>query len=167
MIGEITSLHPVFRFAVERILADMRTRGWDPVIGSGMRTHAQQDALFAQGRMPLNDVNAMRRAAGLPPISAADNTRVVTNARGGQSNHNRIESMVPHGRAAVDITLGYAVDIVDRRYGWNIPNTRFWDDLGVLAKKHGCSWGGDWRNPDRAHVEMKIIDSAPRTSVAV
>jgi hypothetical protein len=74
MIGEIKSLHPAFKMTVDRILDAMRTRGWDAVIGSGMRTPEQQDALFAQGRESLDTVNALRRkAGGLPPISARDN----------------------------------------------------------------------------------------------
>ena len=42
MIGEIKTLHPVFKLAVERILTEMGGKGWDPVIGSGMRTNEQR-----------------------------------------------------------------------------------------------------------------------------
>ena len=167
MIGEIKTLHPAFKFAIDNILMGMKAKGWDAVIGSGMRTREQQDALFAQGRNDLNHVNALRIRAGLPRISAADNAATVTNARGGQSNHNLTQVLLARGRIAVDIVNGYAVDIVDKRFGWNVPDPQFWNDLGELAKKYGCSWGGDWSKPDPAHVEMKLIDSAPRTSLVV
>jgi peptidoglycan LD-endopeptidase CwlK len=169
MIGEIKSLHPVFRNVVDQILSDMKAKGWDPIIGSGMRTNELQDALFAQGRKGLDQVNALRLRVKLPPISAAENAIPVTYAKGGQSNHNLTESLFSHGRSAVDVADGYAVDIVDRRYGWDIPHPQFWKDLGYLAKKYGCAWGGDWKPPktDRAHVEMKLIDGAPRTSLVV
>ena len=167
MIGEIETLHPAFRLAVDRILHSMRARGWDPVIGSGMRTYEQQNALFAQGRRDLAHVNSLRKGAGLPPISAADNSKTVTKAKGGQSNHNLTHSLLAHGHSAVDVVNGFAVDIVDRRFGWDTPHKRFWKDLGELAKKNGCGWGGDWTKPDPAHVEMKVVDSAPRTSVVV
>jgi peptidoglycan L-alanyl-D-glutamate endopeptidase CwlK len=168
MIGEIKTLHPVFKMAVDRILAGMRGAGWDAVIGSGMRTNAQQDALYAQGRRPLDEVNDMRRGAGLSPISATDNAKRVTKARGGQSNHNQTHSLLPCGRSAVEDAVGYAVDIVDRRFGWKPPDGKFWTDLGALAKENGCVWGGDWTDPyDPAHVEMRIVDSAPATSVTV
>ena len=45
---------------------------------------------------------------------------------------------------------GYAVDIIDARYAWNIPqNHRFWYDLGIttldLAKTEpALGWGGLW-----------------------
>jgi hypothetical protein len=164
MIGETRTLHPVFKLAVVRILAEMRVHGWDPVIGSGMRTNGQQDALYAQGRKSLKTVNTLRRGAGLRPISASANKGAVTNAKGGQSNHNKRHSLFPHGSDAVDVAVGYAVDIVDRRFGWD-AKPGFWTALGRATKKHGCAWGGDWKKPDVAHVEMKIIDSAPRMSV--
>lgn len=166
MIGEIKSLHPVFRIAIDNILKDMRAKGWDPVIGSGMRSNEQQDALFAQGRQPLEEVNRLRIRVGLPPIKASQNTRV-TNARGGQSNHNHTEWLLAYSRDQVSLAEGFAVDIVDRRRGWDIPNAHFWTDLGALAKQHGCAWGGDWSKPDPAHVEMKVIDAAPMRSVVV
>lgn len=71
----------------------------------------------------------------------------------------------PEGRPEIDVVNGYAVDIVDRRQGWN-ASSRFFMDLGFFAKKYGCEWGGDWRGEyrDVAHVQMKLIDSAPRRS---
>jgi len=46
------------------------------------RTLAEQQALFAQGRESLDEVNALRKAAGLPPINAGDNASIVTNCDG-------------------------------------------------------------------------------------
>src|SRR5690242_960967 len=88
MIGEINSLHPVFRLAVDRILHDMRAKGWDPVIGSGMRSNEEQAALYAQGRSDLATVNRLRQRAGLGSISSSDNARTVTNAPPASSFHN-------------------------------------------------------------------------------
>ena len=62
---------------------------------------------------------------------------------------------------------GYAVDIVDRKRGWDIGEPKFWSDLGSLAKKFGCEWGGDWREPDKAHVQMALIDSGPSDTAVV
>lgn len=166
MIGEIKSLHPAFKLAVDRILNDMHAKGWDAVIGSGMRSPEQQTALFAQGRESLSKVNSLRKAAGLPPISASENKKHVTNARAGQSNHNLTTFLLPSSRAAFYLVNGYAVDIVSHRHGWDAVS-QFWTDLGTLAKKYGCEWGGDWKKPDPAHVQMKLIDSAPRDSAIV
>lgn len=168
MIGEIKSLHPAFKMRVDQILLEMRSKGWDAVIGSGMRTMQQQTALFAQGRETLDKVNNLRRQAGLPQISATENT-VVTHARPGTSKHNLTTSLFFSSRSMFEVINGYAVDIVSRVHGWHPPNKRFWEDLGVLARKYGCEWGGDWKGNlyDPAHVQMKLIDSAPRSSVVV
>jgi hypothetical protein len=59
-----------------------------------------------------------------------------------------------------NVTIGgipqsLAVDVIDRRYGWNAPK-KFWTDVGQSAQKHGLEWGGNWKNfPDLAHVQAK------------
>ena len=168
MIGEVKSLNPAFKMKVDQILLGMRAKGWDAVIGSGMRTMQQQAALFAQGRETLDKVNVLRRQAGLPPISAKENG-IVTHARPGTSKHNLTTSLLFTSRSSFEVMNGYAVDIVSRIHGWHPPDKRFWEDLGVLAKKYGCEWGGDWKGEkyDPAHVQMKLIDSAPRTTAVV
>src|SRR5450755_4677982 len=103
MIGEIKSLHPAFKMAVDQILRGMEAKGWDATIGSGMRTMQQQAALFAQGRESLDQVNILRRRAGLSPISASDNGGTVTDARPGKSNHNLTTSLLACGRSAFDV----------------------------------------------------------------
>lgn len=51
----------------------------------------------------------------------------------------------------------YAADIIDRRYAWeNKPEAKkFFETLGVEAKKLGLIWGGAWKSfPDEAHVQF-------------
>ncbi len=167
MIGDICSLHPVFKAAVDGILRDMKSWGWDPIIGSGLRTPAQQEALYAQGRESLEHVNALRLRAKLPLISKKENLNVVTHSKAGKSYHNMPEAILAEGKTRVVRGYGYAVDIVDRKDGWNIKNKKFWQDLGKSAKSHGCEWGGDWKHPDPAHVQMLLIDMAPEDRVTV
>jgi peptidoglycan LD-endopeptidase CwlK len=166
MIGEIKSLHPAFKMKVDQILHGMHAKGWDAVIGSGMRSLEQQAALFAQGRESLDNVNTLRKKAGLSAISMAENSHVVTHARPGTSNHNLTTALLASSRSTFEVVNGYAVDIVSRVHGWNPPRKKFWEDLGAIARKYGCEWGGDWKGDryDPAHVQLKIIDSAPRRS---
>jgi hypothetical protein len=167
VLGEIDSLHPVFRAAVEQILKDMKAKGWDPIIGSGMRTPDQQDALYAQGRDTLDHVNTLRLRARMPRINAKENAIKVTNAKSGKSYHNMPELLFGDGDAQVSKGYGYAVDIVDKKRGWDIADPNFWKDLGAIAKSYGCEWGGDWKKPDVAHVQMTLIDSPPSDTIAV
>jgi peptidoglycan L-alanyl-D-glutamate endopeptidase CwlK len=165
MIGSNRRLHPAFRAAVDHILRDMKVKGWDPIIGSGLRSAEEQQALYAQGRESLNHVNNLRLRAKLPPIRAQENSKV-TRLKSGMSYHNVPEMLVSDG-SGLSKAYGYAVDIVDRRKGWDIADQEFWKDLGALAKQYGCEWGGDWKKPDPAHVQMALIDSARMTTVPV
>jgi hypothetical protein len=39
--------------------------------------------------------------------------------------------------------------------GWG-PDSPLWNELGLLGKSLGLSWGGDWQeHPDKAHFEYK------------
>ena len=72
---------------------------------------------------------------------------------------------LPHGKNQVDEVLGNAADIIDKRYGWDglaaNKDFQFWKDLGRIAKKSGCIWGGDWKIKDVAHIEMHFIEKPP------
>jgi hypothetical protein len=63
--------------------------------------------------------------------------------------------------------VGKAVDITDKRYGWDGPaadtNYQFWNDLGESAKRHGMQWGGDWKNfKDVAHIQTSLLNNRMR-----
>lgn len=67
---------------------------------------------------------------------------IITNAKGGESLHN----------------YGVAVDIVFGEEGkpsW--AESHPWVMLGNLGKRHGFTWGGDWKEfSDRPHFEMTL-----------
>ena len=59
--------------------------------------------------------------------------------------------------------IGKAVDITDKRYGWDgaasDTNYQFWKDLGAAAKSQGLQWGGDWKNfKDVAHIQTSLLN---------
>ncbi|HEX5108278.1 MAG TPA: LysM peptidoglycan-binding domain-containing protein [Vicinamibacterales bacterium] len=68
--GKAKALHPIFRERLVMLAGVLARRGMKALITDGLRTFAEQDALFAKGR---------RGIAG---------EKKVTNAKGGQSNHN-------------------------------------------------------------------------------
>ncbi|WP_206604260.1 M15 family metallopeptidase [Aquimarina sediminis] len=64
----------------------------------------------------------------------------VTNAKAGQSYHN----------------YGLAFDVVEIKNGraiWKNPN---WNKIARLGKSLGFEWGGDWRNVDKPHFQMRF-----------
>ncbi|MBG9911736.1 peptidase M15 [Bacillus xiamenensis] len=91
-------------------------------ITAGYRSIAEQNKLYAQGR--------------------TDSGKIVTNARGGQSNHN----------------YGLAVDYVllssdGKKPLWTVNEK--WRRVAQIGKSLGFSWGGDWKSfKDYPHLEM-------------
>lgn len=100
-------------------------RGVEIRITQGLRTLAEQDALFAQGRTIPGSI--------------------VTNARGGYSYHNF--------SLAIDFVLikgGY-----DMKYDGDCDGIADWVEVVTEAKALGFAWGGDWKSfKDNPHFEM-------------
>jgi RHS repeat-associated protein len=99
-------------------LTNQATKPWEARIVQSHRTYAEQDELYAKGRTKPG--------------------AKVTNARGGQSNHNF--------RLAYDIAFfcGTAVK-------WEGPE---FDTAGSIGEGLGLVWGGRWKSPvDRPHFE--------------
>jgi peptidoglycan LD-endopeptidase CwlK len=118
---QLVRLHPKAQEAARIFLGKVRAAGIEARIISGTRTYAEQDALFRQGRF------------GNPGPR-------VTNARGGQSNHN----------------FGIAWDIgifKDGRYLPESPSYAKAADAGLTA---GLEWGGNWVSiQDRPHYQLE------------
>jgi peptidoglycan L-alanyl-D-glutamate endopeptidase CwlK len=106
-----------------------------------LRTFAEQDALYAQGRTKLYDANGRKLG-------------VVTKAKGGQSIHN----------------FGLALDIVllkdtngdgtfesaswEDTIDFDKDGRADWMEIVSILKKNGWIWGGDWKSfKDKPHFE--------------
>lgn len=95
--------------------------GWTARIVSGNRTWAEQDALYAQGRTKPGNV--------------------VTNARGGQSNHN--------------FGIAWDIGIFDAS-GKYLGESPYYRQVSKIGKDLGLEWGGDWKSiVDTPHYQIK------------
>lgn len=119
-IKRLAAVHPLLREKILELERICRARGIEIAVVQGLRTFAEQDALFAKGRTKPG--------------------KRVTNARGGQSNHN----------------FGLAVDLAPIKDGEIL-----WDDeapfrtIGRCAVTLGLEWGGDWKSfVDLPHVQI-------------
>ncbi|MEC0183570.1 M15 family metallopeptidase [Paenibacillus peoriae] len=123
-------LHPVIRQAAECLIDRCYDRDVWIIITQGLRTYAEQDALFAQGRTKSG--------------------QVVTKARGGYSIHNfgyaiDFALLLRDGRTVSWETL--RDDDKD-----SLPD---WSEVVEEAKRLGFEWGGDWRSfKDMPHIQM-------------
>lgn len=144
-IQRIQLLHPKIRTEVQQIY----TNEVVPALTGRavcrftytLRTFAEQNALYAQGRTKLYD-------------SKGNKLGIVTKAKGGQSIHN----------------FGMAFDfalIKDTNNDGTFDTTSWedsvdfdkdgkadWMEVVNIFKKHGYSWGGDWKSfKDKPHIE--------------
>jgi peptidoglycan L-alanyl-D-glutamate endopeptidase CwlK len=93
-----------------------------PFITCTYRSLKEQDKLYEQGRTQPG--------------------KIVTNAKGGKSNHNKYPS------PAFDIAFKNSKGQLD----WN---TELFKNFSALAKSVGLSWGGDWATfKDNPHFEI-------------
>lgn len=115
-------IHSVVKESAIEMIKQAYKEGIFVKITAGYRSIAEQNKLFAQGR--------------------TDSGNIVTNARGGQSNHN----------------YGLAVDYVllssdGKKPLWTVNEK--WRRVAQIGKSLGFSWGGDWKSfKDYPHLEM-------------
>ena len=87
---------------------------------SGTRSYDEQNALYEQGRSQPG--------------------RIVTNARGGYSNHN----------------FGIAFDIGVFESGRYLDESPAYKAVGALGMKLGLEWGGNWKTiQDEPHFQLR------------
>lgn len=103
----------------------LKKYGCDYKLISGNRTYAEQNALYAQGRTKPG--------------------KVVTNAKGGQSNHNfgiAVDAGVFKDGAYLDSSSPRTAAAVHK-------------DVAKLTSQYGLEWGGDWTSiVDLPHFEV-------------
>jgi len=115
--SRIDKLHPKIKCSVKNFINDVeKTMGIKLRIIQGYRTYAEQDVLYTQRPK-------------------------VTNARGGESNHN----------------FGLAIDVAEIKNGtidWEEQETVL-SKIAPIGKKWGLAWGGEWNSfVDKPHFEM-------------
>ena len=130
-LQRIAKLHPSVRHEVTCIInqCNEKLTGRAQIrISQGLRTIAEQDEKYSQGR--------------------TNPGKIVTNAKGGQSVHN-------YG-FAVDIVLiidGKTASW-DVKKDWDNDRVADWDECVKVFKAHGWNWGGDWKSfKDMPHFD--------------
>jgi peptidoglycan L-alanyl-D-glutamate endopeptidase CwlK len=124
--GTIATLLPAAQIKARQFMNVKPPPGLVVKLLSGTRTYAEQNALFAQGRSRPG--------------------RVVTNARGGSSNHN--------------FGIAWDVGIFEGGLyytGRNSKENKAYAALAQLVKaaKLGLEWGGDWKTiVDMPHYQL-------------
>ena len=114
------------------ILVDnCKARGVEYWCISGFRSWPEQDALFSKGRDAKGNV--------------IDKGLVVTNARGGQSNHNYT--------VAADFCMDKDVLRAGLQPDWNVKS---YEVLAEEAEKLGLEAGLRWKFVDAPHIQLPL-----------
>ena len=105
------------------------------------RSQEEQNALWAQERYPLVEVNRIRELANMPPITETENHHAVTWTR--HSKHTE--------RRACDwaLKMPNIWDLKADIDGDHIPD---YTEVGQLAEKFGLQWG--IINSKKEHVDL-------------
>lgn len=126
MADKLAGVHPKVVMAVQKIITVMDFLGHPMMVTDGVRTLAQQRALFAKGRT----------APG----------KIVTYADGVTNKSNHQVKADGYG-AAVDMCF-----LINGLPAW--PDKAPWRLYGEIAKSQGLKFGGDWKRPDLPHIEL-------------
>ena len=138
-IRRVAKLHPLIRSEMADILSDIHSKGLSIRVVQGLRTIAEQDALYAQGRT----------SAGA----------IVTQAKGGQSFHN-------YG-LAIDMCLLHADGSISWSVteDTNKDKIKDWDNVVASFKSFGWEHG-DRGYFDNCHFQ-KVFGTTPQQLFAL
>ncbi|HET8781068.1 MAG TPA: M15 family metallopeptidase [Pyrinomonadaceae bacterium] len=128
----LDKVHPKLKEKVTQLAARLAARNMSFLVTDGMRTFAEQDELFKQGRTKPG--------------------KIVTKSRGGESNHNyglAIDSYpVIDGRVFTDIPDGATQQF---RKTFNAIQQA----IGEEGEAVGLTWGGRWTSMfDPPHLQL-------------
>jgi peptidoglycan L-alanyl-D-glutamate endopeptidase CwlK len=128
--------HPTLVAKMTNILDVMDRLGFPMIVTDGVRTAAEQNALWHQGRDTPGKI-----------VTYRDGITV-------KSNHQPWADGFGHAVDCcflVDLDADGQVDDAS----WDL--TRPWDLFGRIVRSQGLAWGGDWTpdaKKDRPHVEL-------------
>lgn len=127
---DTTALHPELQQKLYDLKKMCRKNGYEIGISECIRTAAEQDALYAQGRTKPGPK--------------------VTNAKG-----SSYSSQHQWGIAA-DFYIDMDIDGDGSKSDDAFNNsTKLFDRVGAIAKSVGLGWGGDWKSPvDKPHIYL-------------
>lgn len=127
---DITALHPRLQTKAALLKEECKKQGISILFSECLRTKAEQDALYAQGRtVPGN---------------------IVTNAKGSTYSSQHQWGI------AIDFYINMDVDgDGDKKDDAFNNSTGLFERVGAIAKSIGLGWGGDWTSiKDRPHLYL-------------
>ena len=141
---DLQDLHPVVRDRYLKMKEAAAKRGLLFIVTQTGRTHDEQVAFHAQGRLTLDEVNVLRENASLPAIPS-DRNRVIT----------WVTTSVHEFGLGFDVALMKQDGGVhwDTKVDINQDGNKDYDELGEIGEACGLVWGGRFKGRDLVHFE--------------
>lgn len=95
------------------------------IITNVLRPRGVQAAYYAQGRLPLIEVNRLRKLVGMPALTFLENTKRVTNAKPGQSAHERQKDGFAHA---------FDIGVIDFKTKGYVSEAKYYNAVRSLIK---------------------------------
>lgn len=129
-LDRLKLLHPKLRDEAFEIYEEILKAGVNIRVIYTLRTFAEQDALYAQGRTKIG--------------------KIVTKAKGGLSMHN-------YGLAIDFAILKDGKQVLwDLKVDLDKDGKSDWMEVVTIFKQYGWTWGGDWKFFDAPHFEKSF-----------
>ena len=158
MSRSIEKLVPKARAMYREFESKMKAAGIPFIVTCVDRTIAEQTALYAQGRESFEEVNRLRKIAGLYLFkSAGENKHKVTwTMKSKHITYPDDHDTSKHLARAFDLVI-----VKDGKASWDlkvnvnkneIPD---YEEAGRIWESLGGTWGGRWKkSPDNPHFEV-------------
>lgn len=153
MKPRVEDMHPHLHDAYQFWKAKMDAAGIPFVLTCVGRTTSEQEALYAQGRKSLKEVNQMRKECGMSPLSESENKRKVTWT---MNSKHRLHA---DGKSKA---FDFAILKPDKKtLSWDVK----WDadhdgvpeylEAARFAEEVGLEAGAFWKTSDWPHVQLR------------
>ena len=157
MKPNIDDMHPWLQDAYQFWKARMEAANIPFVLTCVLRTPKEQEALYAQGRLPIAEVNKLRKRAGMSELHPKENLYKVTWTKNSKHFPDK------DGKArAFDFAI---LKPNKKEIAWDVK----WDadkdgiaeymEAAQFAKEVGLVSGAFWNKPDFPHIELKVKES--------
>ena len=137
------NVHATARMLFMRVLDELVSLGYNPVVVEVYRSPKKQRMLYAQGR---SEQQLLAKGYTKGEIESYRKLGYTADKR---KVSYTLSSMHSRGRA-MDIAWWE-----NGKLTYDVPDS-LWRLYGSIARKHGLVWGGDWKTfVDRPHVEYR------------
>jgi hypothetical protein len=148
MSRKIEDLVPEMQVLIREFAGLMAVAAIPWMITRTQSTLAEQEAIHAQGRKPLIEVNRLRKIVGWGPLREKENTYCVTWTM--KSRHLKGE--------AFDIAiLSDGQPTWDVKVNVNKNDKPDYEEAGEIGESIGLVWGGRFKNEDCSHFELRRV----------